>query len=87
MKIIEVLLEVWERIMETEVADIDRKQILHLRKSKSNTGILIETGIWPVEERLEYNTMMIYHSIMSSNDKTGAKKIIGQQNKDIITQY
>lgn len=61
--------------METDLANIDRiqsnvlKQIVYLRKSTSNTGILTETGIWSVEKILEYSTMMIYHSIMNSNDK------------------
>lgn len=74
-------LEIWERIMETDLANIDRiqsnvlKQIVYLRKSTSNTGILTETGIWSVEKILEYSTMMIYHSIMNSNDKKRAKKI------------
>lgn len=78
-------LEVWGRIMETEMAEMTKiqtnrlKQIFHLPKSLSNTEILIETGIWPVKERLEWVTMMMYHSIMNNDDERIAKKILKEQ--------
>ena len=78
-------LEVWGRIMKTEMAEMTTiqrnrlKQIFHLPKSLSNTEILIETGIWPVKERLEWVTMMMYHSIMNNDDERIAKKILKEQ--------
>ena len=58
------------------------KQILHLPKSTLNIGILFETGIWPIKERIEYSTMMLFHSVMKSDGERVAKKIIEQQQKE-----
>ena len=68
-------LEVWGRISATEMKKISKiqvsalKQILHLPKLTPNIGILYETGIWPIKERIEYSTMMFFHSIMKSDDE------------------
>ena len=68
-------LEVWGRITATEMKEISKiqvsalKQILHLPKSTPNIGILFETGIWPIKERIEYSTMMLFHSVMNSDDE------------------
>ena len=81
-------LEVWGRITATEMKEISKiqvsalKQILHLPKSTPNIGILFETGIWPIKERIEYSTMMLFHSVMNSDDEWISKKIIEQQQKE-----
>ena len=81
-------LEVWRRSAATETKEISKiqvsalKQILHLSKSAPNIGILYETGIWPIKERIEYSRMMLFHSIMNSNDERISKKIIEQQRKE-----
>ena len=68
-------LEVWGRIKATEMKEILKiqvsalKQILHLPKSTPNIGILFETGIWPIKERIEYSIMVLFHSVMNSNDE------------------
>ena len=55
---------------------------MHLPKSTPNIGILYETRIWPIKERIEYSTMMLFHSIMNSDDEQISKKIIEQQQKE-----
>ena len=81
-------LEVWRRSAATETKEISKiqvsalKQILRLSKSAPNIGILYETGIWPIKERIEYSRMMLFHSIMNSNDERISKKIIEQQQKE-----
>ena len=76
------------RITATEIKEISKiqvialKQILYLTKSTPNIGILYEIGIWPIKERIEYNTMMLFHSIMNSDDERIQKKIIEQQQKE-----
>ena len=68
-------LEVWRRSTSTKTKEISKiqvsalKQILHLSKSAPNIGILYETGIWPIKERIEYSRMMLFHSIMNSDDE------------------
>ena len=58
------------------------KQILHYPKSTPNIEILFETGIWPIIGRIEYSTMMLFHSVMNSDDERISKKIIEQQQKE-----
>ena len=88
MPVIIFRLEVWRRITATEIKEISKiqvsvlKQILHLPNSTPNIGILFETGIWPIRERIEYSTMMIFHSIMNSDNKRISKKVIEQQQKE-----
>ena len=55
-----------------------QKQILHIPKSTPNIGLLYETGIWPIKEKIEYSTIILFHSIMNSNDERISKKIIEQ---------
>ena len=67
-------LEVWGRITATEMKEISKiqvsalKQILHLPKSTPNIEILFETGIWPIKERIEHSTMILFHSVTNSDD-------------------
>ena len=59
----------------TEMKEISKiqvsalKQIRHLPKSTPNIEILFETEIWPIKERTEYSTMMLYHGVMNSDDE------------------
>ena len=41
----------------------DTKRIFQLPVSTTYPGIIIETGIWPVEQKVQYATMMLYHNI------------------------
>ena len=76
-------LKVWGRITATEMKEISKiqvsalKQILHLPKSTPNIGILFETGIWPIKERIEYSTTMLFHSVISDDERI-AKEIVAQ---------
>ena len=73
-------LEVLVRITAKEMKEISKiqisalKQILLLPKSIPNIGILYETGIWPIKERIEDSTLMLLHSIMNSDDERISKK-------------
>ena len=73
-------LEVLEKIMGTNIAEIDEiqingmKQILPLSNSTSNTVILTETEIGPVNKKLECCTMMMCCRIMNSDDQRIAKE-------------
>ena len=51
-----------------EMKEIERiqgkslKRIFKVPVSTANTGILMETGIWPPEQGIEYATLMLYHN-------------------------
>ena len=61
------------------------KKIGRIRKALKRkfklTGILMETRIWHVEQRIEYPPLMLYHNIKNSDEKRKIKKIIEDQEK------
>ena len=50
------------------------KRISNLPISTSKIGLIMETGIWPAKQRIQYRIMMLYHNIMNSDHKREAKK-------------
>ena len=77
----------WGKILKSEMQAIEKiqnqssKKILQLPVTTSFTGLLMETGIWPEKERIEYSTLMLIHSIISSNKERISQKIILEQRK------
>ena len=59
----------------------DLKRIFKLTVSAAYTGILMETGIWPAEQRIQYATLMLYHNIKNSDEERKIKKMIEEQEK------
>ena len=41
----------------------------------------METGIWPTEQRTQYETLMLHHNIKNSNEERKIKKVIEEQEK------
>ena len=75
-------IEAWGYIKKEEMKEIDRiKGILKLPVSTAYTGILMETGIWPAEQRIQYATLMLYHNIKNSDEERKIKKMIEEQEK------
>ena len=62
------------------------KQLLQVPISTSTAGVLIETGIWPAKEYLQYSTIMLYHSIINSEEERIAKNIVKEQHKYNLQQ-
>ena len=58
------------------------KRIFKLPVSTVYTGILMETGIWTAEQRMEYATLMFYHNIKNSNEERKIKMIEEQEKKN-----
>ena len=50
-------------------------KILQLPVTTPSTGLLMETGIWPAKERIEYSTLMLIHSIINSNKEGYHKRL------------
>ena len=57
------------------------KIIFKLPVSTEYTGTLIETRIWPAEQRIQYLTLMLYHEIKNSDEGRKIKKMIEEQEK------
>ena len=81
----------WGKILKSEMQAIEKiqnqslKKILQLPVTTPSTGLLMETGIWPAKERIEYSTLMIIHSIINSNKERISQKIILEQRKKGMT--
>ena len=55
--------------------------ILELPISTPYYGLLMETGWWKMSGRVAYKKMMLYHNIVTSNNKRVTKKLIHEQQK------
>ena len=62
------------------------QKLLKVPISTSTAGVLMETGIWPAKEYLQYSTMMLYHSIINSEEESVAKNIVKEQHKYNLQQ-
>ena len=59
------------------------KSIFNLPISTSYIGLIMETGTWPVNQIIQYSTMMLYFNIMNSDHKEQQEKY--QQNRQKAT--
>ena len=78
-------LESWGGLKESEIQRFEMIQckclkiLLRLPTSTSNIGILLETGCWPIQERIEYSQLMLFHNVINSNKSRLASSVIQQQ--------
>ena len=61
------------------VWDGSLEKIVKSRNSTPYIGIIIETGLWPAEQRINYSSLMLYHSIIYSSKDRLVKHIIQEQ--------
>ena len=54
------------------------KRTFNLPISISYIGLIMETGTWLANQRIQYSTMMHYHNIMNSDHKRVARKILAE---------
>ena len=55
------------------------KKILDLPTSTPYVGVLMETGIWPAMDQLNYATLMFYHSVINSEERLVTKIMLEQE--------
>ena len=85
-------LEAWGRILKGEQQEIEKiqgkalGQILQLPMSTPYIGMLMETGIWPAKERIDYSSMMLYHNIVNSDGERTVKKLVKEQEQHNMPQ-
>ena len=78
-------MEAWANRRSVEIREIEKvqgkalKRILQLPVSTTCTDIIMETGIWPAEQKLQYATMMLYHNIKNSDDNRKVKQVVEEQ--------
>ena len=78
-------IETWGRVSEKDLKELERLQAKVLRgmfRQIATTpywGLLAEVGIWPVENRIEYKKIMLFHNIVTSDEKRLARKLVEDQ--------
>ena len=77
----------WPSFSLEEIRKLEKRQgqilrrLLRLPKSTSYHGILYETGIWPVTDKIVYKKLMLLHNIVKSSKDRLIKLIVMQQEK------
>ena len=78
-------MEAWKRLSKTEVQDLEKlktkalKRIFSLPITTPYTGLIIETKVWPAEQRMNYISLMLYHNNINSSKIRLVKQIIQEQ--------
>ena len=80
-------MEAWTIIRSVEIREIEKvqgkalKRIFQLPVSTTCTHIM-ETGIWPAEQKLQYAAMMLYHNIKNGDDNRKVKQVVEEQKEN-----
>ena len=83
----------WGRIKREEEKELEKlqsdmlKRILNLPLSTPYTGVLIETGIWPVMARINYATLMLFHSVINSNNRPATDIVLQQEKSNLPNTF
>ena len=78
-------MEAWKKLLKAEIQNLEKiqgkalKRIFSLPITTPNIGVIIETRVWPAEQRINYSSLMLYHNIISSSKNRLVKKIILEQ--------
>ena len=81
-------IEAWANIRTVEMRKIEKiqgktlKRIFQFPISTTYTGIIMETGIWPADQKIQYATMMLYHNIKNSDDNRKVKQLAEEQEQN-----
>ena len=75
----------WGKIKRNKAKEIVKiqaetlKHMLDLPTSTPYVGVLMETGIWPAMDQLNYATLMFYHSVVNSEERLVTKIVLEQE--------
>ena len=78
-------IESWGVIQENDMKELEGiqykilKGIFELKATTPYWGIIAETGIWPVKNKIEYKKIMLFHNIITSSEKRLVKEIVEDQ--------
>ena len=78
-------MEAWKKLLKGETQHLEKilgkalKRIFNLPITTSYIGLIIETEVWPAEQRINYSSLMLYHNIINSSKDRLVKQIIQEQ--------
>ena len=75
-------IEGWSKINKKEINELENiqatilKKICEMRMTTSYFGLLSETGIWRIQEYLDYKKIILFHNIVTSKNNRVLKDVI-----------
>ena len=75
-------MEAWKKLSKAEIQNVEKiqgkalKRIFSLPITTPYIGLIIETGVWPAEQRINYSSLMLYRNIISSSKNRLVKQIM-----------
>ena len=78
-------MEAGKKLSKAEIQNVEKiqgkalKMIFSLPITTPYIGLIIETGVWPAEQRINYSSLMLYQNIISSSKNRLVKQIILEQ--------
>ena len=78
-------MEAWKKLSKGEIQNVEQiqgkalKRIFSLPITTPYIGLIIETGVWPAEQKINYSSLMLYHNIINNSKDRLVKQIIQEQ--------
>ena len=75
-------MKAWKKLSKAEIQNLEKiqgkdlKRIFSLPITTPYIGLIIETGLWPVEQRIKYSSLMLYPNIINGSKGRLVKQII-----------
>ena len=85
-------MEMWTRLRKKDEQRMESiqgkilKRIIGLPATTSYWGVLIELGIWPIQQLLQYKKLMVFHQLENAENERLGKKILEEQKRRSIEE-
>ena len=78
-------MEDWKKLSKADIQHLEKiqgkslKRIFSLPITAPYIGLIIETAVWPAEQRINYRSLMLYYNIINSSKDRLIKQIVQEQ--------
>ena len=78
-------MKAWKKLSKVEIQQLEKiqgkslKRIFSLPITTPCIGLITETGVWPVEQRINFRSLMLYYNIINSSKDRLVKQIVQEQ--------
>ena len=80
----------WTLLTDKDIDDIEQIQVKYLKRlcglpaSTPTAALIMELGIWPATEAIQYLSAMLYHELITSDNQRVASSIIKEQSMKVM---
>ena len=80
----------WTHLTDKDIYDIEQIQIKYIKRvcgmptSTPTAALIMEVGIWPATEKIQYLSAMLYHELIRSDEQRIASSIVKEQCEKIM---